>query len=68
MLAELDRLARRAGHRRRTSSAAGTSTPICYRASGRTRLVAEVERLFWRAERYNHLVLSSAERFKRSVA
>ena len=40
---------------------------ICYQASGRTRLVAEVERLFWRAERYNHLVLSSAERFERSV-
>jgi DNA-binding GntR family transcriptional regulator len=40
---------------------------ICYRASGRARLVAEVERLFWRAERYNHLVLSSASRFKRSV-
>src|SRR5690349_12740153 len=40
---------------------------ICYEASGRTRLVAEVERLFWRAERYNRLVLSTAERFKRSV-
>jgi DNA-binding GntR family transcriptional regulator len=40
---------------------------ITYEASGRTRLVAEVERLFWRAERYNHLVLSSAERFRRSV-
>ena len=32
------------------------------------RLLAEVERLFWRAERYNHLVLSSAGRFRRSVA
>ena len=32
---------------------------ICYLASGRTRLVAEVERLYWRAERYNHLVLST---------
>ncbi len=40
---------------------------VCYRASGRTRLVAEVERLFWRAERYNHLVLSNAARFRRSV-
>lgn len=40
---------------------------IAYRASGRARLVAEVERLFWRAERYNHLVLSSAGRFERSV-
>jgi GntR family transcriptional regulator, rspAB operon transcriptional repressor len=40
---------------------------ICYEASGRTRLVAEVARLFWRAERYNRLVLSTAERFKRSV-
>jgi DNA-binding GntR family transcriptional regulator len=40
---------------------------ICYRASGRTRLVEEVERLFWRAERYNRLVLSTAARFKRSV-
>ena len=40
---------------------------ICYDASGRTRLVAEVERLFWRAERYNRLVLSTAARFKRSV-
>jgi DNA-binding GntR family transcriptional regulator len=40
---------------------------ICYEASGRTRLVSEVERLFWRAERYNHLVLSTAARFRRSV-
>ena len=40
---------------------------ICYRASGRTRLADEVERLFWRAERYNRLVLSTAARFKRSV-
>jgi DNA-binding GntR family transcriptional regulator len=39
----------------------------CYRASGRQRLVDEVERLFWRAERYNRLVLSTAARFKRSV-
>jgi DNA-binding GntR family transcriptional regulator len=40
---------------------------ICYQASGRARLVAEVERLNWRAERYNHLVLSTAARFRRSV-
>jgi DNA-binding GntR family transcriptional regulator len=40
---------------------------ICYQASGRTRLVNEVERLFWRAERYNRLVLSTADRFARSV-
>jgi len=39
----------------------------CYAASGRTRLVAEVERLFWRAERYNRLVLSRRERFARSI-
>lgn len=39
----------------------------CYEASGRGRLVAEVERLFWRSERYNRLVLSSKERFRRSV-
>jgi GntR family transcriptional regulator, rspAB operon transcriptional repressor len=40
---------------------------IAYSATGRTRLVAEVERLFWRGERYHRLVLSSAERFERSV-
>jgi DNA-binding GntR family transcriptional regulator len=40
----------------------------CYRASGRMRLLAEVERLFWRAERYNRLVLSSRDGFRRSVA
>jgi DNA-binding GntR family transcriptional regulator len=40
----------------------------CYEASGRSRLLAEVERLYWRAERYNRLVLSSRERFRRSVA
>jgi DNA-binding GntR family transcriptional regulator len=40
----------------------------CYEASGRTRLVAEVERLFWRSERYNRIVLSSRERFRHSVA
>lgn len=40
----------------------------CYRASGRRRLVDEVERLFWRADRYNRLVLSTAERFRESVS
>jgi DNA-binding GntR family transcriptional regulator len=39
----------------------------CYEASGRTRLVAGVERLFWRSERYNRMVLSTRERFRRSV-
>ena len=39
----------------------------CYRASGRQRLVDEVERLFWRADRYNRLVLSTAQRFRESV-
>ncbi len=39
----------------------------CYRASGRRRLVEEVERLFRRSERYNRLVLSTAERFNESV-
>ena len=40
----------------------------CYEAAGRPRLLAEVERLFWRAERYNRLVLSSRDGFRRSVA
>jgi DNA-binding GntR family transcriptional regulator len=39
----------------------------CYRAAGRPRLLSEVERLFWRSERYNRLVLSRRERFDRSV-
>lgn len=39
----------------------------CYRASGRQRLIDEVERLFWRADRYNRIVLSTAERFGESV-
>src|ERR687898_265868 len=38
----------------------------CYRASGRRRLVEEVERLYWRSERYNRLVLSTAQRFQDS--
>lgn len=40
----------------------------CYRAAGRQRLVADVERLFWRAERYNRLILSTRARFARSLA
>jgi DNA-binding GntR family transcriptional regulator len=40
---------------------------IAYNATGRTRLVAEVERLFWRGERYHRLVLSSREHFEQSV-
>jgi DNA-binding GntR family transcriptional regulator len=40
---------------------------VCYSATGRKRLVHEVERLFWRAERYNRLLLSSAARFQRSL-
>ncbi|MEJ7569788.1 MAG: GntR family transcriptional regulator [Gaiellaceae bacterium] len=39
----------------------------CYRASGRTRLVTEVERLYRRSERYNRLVLSTPERFRESL-
>jgi DNA-binding GntR family transcriptional regulator len=39
----------------------------CYESAGRPRLLAEVERLFWRAERYNRLVLSSRDRFRGSV-
>jgi DNA-binding GntR family transcriptional regulator len=39
----------------------------CYRASGRRRLVDEVQRLYRRSERYNRLVLSSPERFRESL-
>lgn len=39
----------------------------CYRASGRARLVDDVERLYRRSERYNRLVLASPERFRQSV-
>ena len=39
----------------------------CYRASGRRRLVEEVERLYRRSERYNRLVLSTAQRFRESL-
>ena len=51
------------GYRR----ARGTVPAASYEASGRTRLVAEVERLFWRSERYNRIVLSSKERFRSSI-
>jgi DNA-binding GntR family transcriptional regulator len=66
LLRELERLARE----RDVDGYLGTRWDfhaVCYEASGRTRLVAEVERLFWRADRYNRLVLSSRERFRRSV-
>ena len=39
----------------------------CYRASGRRRLVEEVERLYWRSERYNRLVLSGSDRYRQSI-
>src|SRR5688500_19831875 len=39
----------------------------CYRASGRRRLVGEVERLYRRSERYNRIVLSTAQRFQDSL-
>src|SRR5580692_5708908 len=67
MLCELDRLAKR----RDVGSYLQLRWDyhaVCYEASRRPRLLAEVERLFWRAERYNRLVLSSPERFRRSVA
>jgi DNA-binding GntR family transcriptional regulator len=40
----------------------------CYQASSRPRLVDEVERLFWRAVRYHRILLSTPDRFARSVA
>jgi DNA-binding GntR family transcriptional regulator len=39
----------------------------CYAAAQRPRLLAEVELLFWRAERYNRLILSSRKRFRDSL-
>src|ERR687897_1288406 len=39
----------------------------CYRASGRRRLLGEGERLDWRSEGYNRLVLSTAQRFQDSL-
>jgi DNA-binding GntR family transcriptional regulator len=66
MLAELERLARR----RDIDSYLQLRWDfhaVCYRASGRARLLAEVERLFWRAERYNRLVLSGSDRYRQSI-
>ena len=40
----------------------------CYRAAQRPRLLLRVERLFWAAERYNKLLLSTPERFDQSLA
>jgi DNA-binding GntR family transcriptional regulator len=40
----------------------------CYGASGRSRLLTEVERLFRRGVRYHRLVLADAGRFARSIA
>jgi DNA-binding GntR family transcriptional regulator len=39
----------------------------CYEAARRPRLLAEVERLYWRSARYNRLVLSSRDRFRLSI-
>ena len=40
---------------------------VCYEAARRPRLLAEVERLYWRSERYNRLVLSTRDRFRESI-
>src|SRR5919199_1208530 len=40
----------------------------CYQAAQRPRLLLRVERLFWAAERYNRLLLSTPERFDQSLA
>jgi DNA-binding GntR family transcriptional regulator len=67
LLAELERLAKAQdvdGYLR----ARWQFHAACYEAARRPRLLADVERLFWRAERYNRLVLSSRERFRGSVA
>jgi DNA-binding GntR family transcriptional regulator len=40
----------------------------CYQAAARPRLVAEVERLFWRAVRYHRILLTTPEHFAGSVA
>jgi DNA-binding GntR family transcriptional regulator len=66
LLRELDRLARKRDVDNYLR-ARWDFHAICYQSSGRVRLVAEVERLYRRAERYNHLVLSTAARFRRSV-
>jgi DNA-binding GntR family transcriptional regulator len=41
---------------------------VCYAAARRPRLLAEVERLYWRSERYNRLLLNGRQRFQASVA
>jgi DNA-binding GntR family transcriptional regulator len=66
LLAELERLAEAAdvdGYLRARWEFHAT----CYAAARRPRLLAEIERLFWRSERYNRLVLSGRERFRQSV-
>jgi DNA-binding GntR family transcriptional regulator len=65
-LRELERLGK-AGDVDGYLRARWTFHAACYEASGRTRLVAEVERLFWRSERYNRIVLSTKDRFRGSV-
>jgi DNA-binding GntR family transcriptional regulator len=67
LLAELERLAEK-GDVDAYLEARWEFHATCYRAAGRARLLAEVERLFWRSERYNRLVLASKERFLRSVS
>jgi DNA-binding GntR family transcriptional regulator len=67
LLAELERLARPEdvdGYLRARWEFHAT----CYAAARRPRLLHEVERLFWRSERYNRIVLSTEERFAASVA
>jgi DNA-binding GntR family transcriptional regulator len=67
LLAELERLAKAQdveGYLR----ARWEFHAVCYRAAARPRLLGEVERLFWRSERYNRLVLSTPARFRASVA
>lgn len=66
LLAELERLAE-AGDVDGYLRARWAFHAACYAAARRPRLLAEVERLFWRSERYNRLVLSSPERFSQSV-
>jgi DNA-binding GntR family transcriptional regulator len=39
----------------------------CYQATARERLILEVERLYWRGERYLRLLLMGGERYARSV-
>jgi DNA-binding GntR family transcriptional regulator len=67
LLGELERLAR-AQDVEAYLKARWEFHATCYAAAARPRLFAEVERLFRRSERYNRLVLSTAERFAQSVA